>query len=117
MRSRTIRWNALVAAAALAAGGAALAADPGKSAPPAPTPEQRKQMAEVHQRMAACLASDKPIAECRTEMWANCQSLMGKTGCPMMGGAGWMGPGMMGGGQGMGPGMMRGAPPPPKPPN
>ncbi len=74
--------------------------------PAEPSAASRQKMAEVHQRMATCLRSDKPIAECRSDMWKNCQDLMGKEGCPMMGG--W-GPGMMGGG------MMQGAPPPQRP--
>lgn len=52
----------------------------------APSREMRDQMAAVHQRMAACLRSDKPIAECREEMRQNCAKFMGKQGCPMMGG-------------------------------
>lgn len=57
------------------------------------TPEQRQNMASTHEKMAACLRSDKPMSECRTEMRKNCQDMMGKDGCPM----GEMG-GMMGGG-------------------
>jgi len=108
----------LIGAIALLVGGAALAADTGRPAPPAdPSPQVRGQMAEVHQRMAACLTSTRPIAECRTEMLKNCQDLMGANGCPMMGAAGGgMGPGMMRG-TGMGPAMMRGGPAPQKPPN
>jgi hypothetical protein len=83
--------------------GPAIAAEP---APADPTPEQRQKMAEVHQQMAACLVSARPIAECRAEMHKNCQTMMGNEGCPMMHGGG-MGPGMMGGG-----GMMQ---PPVKP--
>lgn len=73
--------------------GSALAADP---APADPSVAQRQKMAEVHQQMATCLASERPMSECRAEMHKNCQGMMGEEGCPMMGGGG-MGPGMMGG--------------------
>lgn len=103
---------ALVVAAALCAGGAAMAADPALPPLADPTPEQRQAMAEVHRKMAECLVSTRPFEECRAEMHASCQAQhMG--GCPMMGGP--MGPGM---GRGMhGPGMMGGAPPAPAPPS
>jgi len=99
MRSHTSQWCALMAALALTWAASTHAAEPKKSAPAAPTPEVRQQMADVHQKMAECLRSDRPIAECRTEMTKSCQGLVGQASCPMMGaGAGGMGPGMMGGG-------------------
>ncbi len=49
------------------------------------TPEQRQKMAEAHEKMAACLKSDKPIEQCREEMMKACQDNLGKDGCPMMG--------------------------------
>lgn len=52
------------------------------------TPEQRKQMAEMHMRAAECLNSSKSMQECRTEMMKNSPHMakgMGdKWGCPMM---------------------------------
>src|SRR5690349_18443392 len=48
------------------------------------TPEQRKGMAEVHEKMAACLRSDKSMEECHKEMKQTCEEKMGKDGCPMM---------------------------------
>jgi hypothetical protein len=65
-------------------------------------------MAVIHEKMAACLRSDRPIADCRAEMLNTCQETMGATGCPMMGPGGHMGTGMMGSGWVMGPGMMQG---------
>jgi hypothetical protein len=113
MRTRTSRWLAPLAAALLLASGAARAADPApQGAPPDPSPETRAKMAEVHERMAACLRSDKAIAECRAEMHAGCMATMGAEGCPMMGGGG-MGMGMGRGMGGPGRGMMRGGPPQP----
>ncbi len=47
--------------------------------------EQRQKMADVHQKMAECLRSDKPVGECRSEMMKQCRETMGPTGCPMMG--------------------------------
>jgi hypothetical protein len=42
-------------------------------------------MAALHEQMAACLRSDKSIADCRDEMRKNCQTTVGSQGCPMMG--------------------------------
>lgn len=61
-----------------------------------PSKEQRQQMADVHQKMADCLKSDKPMSECKNEMMKSCHDAMGKDGCPMMGQMhGKMGKGMM----------------------
>lgn len=46
--------------------------------------ETRKQMADMHQKMADCMKSNKPISECRTNMMANCP-MMKDGSCPMMG--------------------------------
>jgi hypothetical protein len=63
---------------------AASAAEP--PAPPAePSKEMRVKMASAHERMAACLRSEKPIAECRSDMMKSCHDVMGERGCPMMG--------------------------------
>lgn len=71
-----------------------------------PTPEKRTKMAERHEKMAACLRSDKPLSECQTEMRAQCeQDGMSPADCPM----GGKGPGRMKGGMRGGP--RRGAPP------
>ncbi len=64
-----------------------------------PTAEQRQKMADLHEKMATCLRSDRAFPECRQEMMKNCGTTMGKAGCPMMGSG--MGPGM-GPGQGRG---------------
>lgn len=50
-----------------------------------PTKEQRQKMAEMHEKMATCLKSDRTIDECRTEMMKGCDEAFGKDGCPMMG--------------------------------
>jgi hypothetical protein len=86
--------------------GAALAAEPSSAAAPSPAQTepsrpQREQMAKLHEQMAACLRSDKPMAQCREEMMKSCHEAMGRPGCAMMG----MG---MGPGRGMGSGMRRG---------
>jgi len=51
-------------------GDAAKAADakPAKTGKAAPSPEDRAKMAEAHEKMAACLRSDRPVKECRSEM-------------------------------------------------
>ncbi len=102
--SRLIVWLVLLA---LASAGPTWAADPKKAPPPEPSAEQRQKMAEVHEKMAECLRSSRPLAECRSEMATACQGMLGAGACPMMGrGRGGLGPGMMG--SGMGPGMMQG---------
>ncbi len=57
-----------------------------------PTKEQRQKMADLHEKMAACLKSDRLVSDCRKEMMQGCKDTMGKDGCPMMGGK--MGRGM-----------------------
>jgi hypothetical protein len=49
-----------------------------------PSKQMREQMAAAHEKMAACLRSDKDIAVCRSEMHKSCQAMMGAQGCPMM---------------------------------
>jgi hypothetical protein len=51
-------------------------------------------MASVHERMAACLRSDKSLIDCRSEMMKNCREMIGAQGCPMMGMGMGMGMGM-----------------------
>jgi hypothetical protein len=74
---------ALVALSAM--GAVALAAGPTPGASPGPTKETREKMAVLHEQMAACLRSDKPIADCHAEMKKGCQQGLGDQGCPMMG--------------------------------
>src|SRR5579859_371038 len=62
----------------------AFAAEPSPQGHPALTKEQRESMAAIHEQMAACLRSDKPLAECHKEAMKKCQETMGKDGCPMM---------------------------------
>jgi hypothetical protein len=66
--------------------GAASAADmpKGEHEHQAPTKEMREKMATVHDQMAACLRSDKAIADCHKEMMKQCEDTMGKDNCPMM---------------------------------
>lgn len=91
------RWIVFLAGAALCAG-VVQAKDVPRADAPEPSPEMRRSMAAVHERMAACLASERPMAECREEMHRNCQQMVGPGHCPMgMMGPGAMGPGMMGG--------------------
>ena len=47
--------------------------------------EQRQKMASLHDKMAACLRSEKPLADCRQEMWKSCKEMGKEGGCPMMG--------------------------------
>lgn len=96
---------AIAGALLIALSSAAFAANPPVSAASTPSREMREKMATLHEQMAACLRSDKSIAECRTEMQKHCQDMMGSQGCTrMMGSGGMMG---MGGRKGMGRGMHR----------
>ena len=84
----------LALAAMSVMGVAALAATQSPPAPATVTKETREKMAVLHEQMAACLRSDKPIADCHSQMMKSCQDAMGEQGCRMMG------HGMMGGGSG-----------------
>jgi hypothetical protein len=50
-----------------------------------PTPEMRTKMAGMHQMMADCLKSDKPISECKQQMMKDCPMMKENGRCPMMG--------------------------------
>jgi hypothetical protein len=83
----------LMASVLLVVAGRAFAADAPAAPPAEPSKEMRAKMAALHEKMAACLRSDKPIADCRAEAMQYCQSNMGEHGCMGMG----MGMGMHGG--------------------
>jgi hypothetical protein len=51
-------------------------AEPGK--------EQREKMALVHEKLAACLRSDRSFADCHREMQSSHAEAMGEEHCPMM---------------------------------
>ena len=70
------------------------------AAPSAVSKDTREKMAALHEKMAACLRSDKPIAECRNEMMKSCRESIGAQACPMAGFGGGMGAGMGPGRQG-----------------
>lgn len=65
--------------------------------------ENHKKASEMHSKMAACLASDKTVEQCREDMVATCGTTLGAN-CPMIGGkhAHGKGRGKMGGGPCMG---------------
>jgi hypothetical protein len=92
----TSRLRHLIASIIIVVAGssAARAADEPPAGPPAPSKEMRAQMAALHEKMAACLRSDKAFAECRDEMHKNCRDMMGEQGCPMMSNGMGMGMGM-----------------------
>lgn len=75
----------LILATLSAMGVAALAAGPPSSGPTTGvTKETREKMAVLHEQMAACLRSDKSMADCHAEMRRSCQESLGVQGCPMM---------------------------------
>src|SRR2546421_12880113 len=90
MRSPTLqtkRAATVTMAVVLLSASAAWSASPAPAAPTAqasPSQETREKMAKLHEQMAACLRSDKPVADCRAEMMKSCHETMGEHGCPMM---------------------------------
>lgn len=101
--SKFIPSSATLCATLILGSGAIFAAQP-PAMHSASSKAMREQMATMHERMAACLRSDRPISECRSEMMKTCRSMMGKDGCSSMG----MGMGMGMGGMKMGKGMSGG---------
>jgi hypothetical protein len=79
------RARILVVGMALALSGGALAAEQPPAKSTEPSQQTREQMAKMHEQMAACLRSDKPVADCRSQMRQQCMAAMGEQGCPMMG--------------------------------
>ena len=63
----------------------AVAAEPPSNGDSEISKQQREQMAKAHEKLAACLRSDRALDECRQEMRATCMSTFGEQGCPMMG--------------------------------
>ncbi len=75
----------LALAAMSVMGAASIAATQSPPASTAVTKETREKMAVLHEQMATCLRSDKPLADCRAEMRKSCKESLGDQGCPMMG--------------------------------
>ena len=75
----------LALAAMSVMGVVALAATQPRTAPAMMTKEMREKMAVLHEQMAACLRSDKSLADCRDEMRKSCKDSLGDQDCPMMG--------------------------------
>ena len=80
--------RAAITATLLLCGAAVTVAD----TPPPPehelSRETREKMAALHEQMAACLRSDKPVLACHSAMIRSCQEQLGSDGCPMMTGMG-----------------------------
>jgi hypothetical protein len=65
------------------------------------SPELRKDMADMYQKMADCLRTGKSAEDCQREVAKDCP-VLSKTGqCPLQEGIGHMGMGQMRGGRGM----------------
>ncbi len=64
----------------------ALAVDAKVGYMPEMTTEQRQKMADVHEKMAVCLRSERPLADCHEEMRSACKASMGSDVCPMVDG-------------------------------
>src|SRR6516162_7942409 len=63
---------------------AAFSAEPASPSHPTMSKERREKMATIHDQMAACLRSEKPVANCHKEAMKSCQDAMGKDWCSMM---------------------------------
>ena len=50
----------------------------------AATPEMKKDMADMHQKMADCLRTDKSMQDCHGEMMKDCQGAKASGHCSMM---------------------------------
>jgi hypothetical protein len=90
------RRTAFVLALLLGGAAATWAADAPRPAM-VPSAESRAHMATMHEQMASCLRSDKPMADCRAEMMKACQAMSPNEGCQMSGRGKGMhaGPGQM----------------------
>jgi hypothetical protein len=78
--------KSLLMSLALVLGGVSVvfAAEPPSTAATGPSKEMREKMAVFHEQLAACLRSDKPIADCHKEAMKHHKEMMGKEGCTMM---------------------------------
>ena len=64
------------AAALLWVAGPVFADEPDSSTRPPPTKEQREKMAAEHDKIAACLRSDRAIEDCHKEMMQGRHTMM-----------------------------------------
>ena len=87
MNVRVSRVQAVSLTATLAlilSASVAVSAEPASQGHPPTSKEQREKMATIHEQMAACLRSDKSVADCHKEAMKSCQDAMGKDWCSMM---------------------------------
>lgn len=78
-----VKTSWLTISALLFVMGSAYAADPATGAA-APSKQDREQMAQLHEKMATCLRSDKSVGECHKEMATQCRESMGADKCKGM---------------------------------
>lgn len=83
-KSQIARESVRILLAAILFAGATFAAEMPSARDPEPSKEMREKMAAAHDAMAACLRSDKSLADCRNEMQKSCKQMHGEQGCPMM---------------------------------
>jgi hypothetical protein len=82
------RLSAVIACAVIvlfASSSAAFAAEPQASTKPGASKEWREKMASAHERMAACLRSDKSMDVCHQEMMKAAGGARGDHDCGMKG--------------------------------
>ena len=75
-RIPSARGVIIASGVALLWAGAVLADEPAQGTRPPPTKEQREAMAQEHDKVAACLRSDRPIEECHSMMMKAHQGMM-----------------------------------------
>jgi hypothetical protein len=80
----SVRTRAALTAILLLCAVAVTSADTPPPGQPELSKETREKMAALHEQMAACLRSDKPVSECHSTMIKSCQEQLGSDGCPMM---------------------------------
>ena len=94
-RTRITGLKCFALGAAVLWGSCAIASPPATGVA-APSPAMREKMAQIHEKMAACLRSNRSIADCHQEMMNQCHQALGDQACRMMQGGGMMnGRGMM----------------------
>ena len=98
--ARTTALQGLALGAAVLWGSCAIASPPATGVA-APSPAMREKMAQIHEKMAACLRSTRSIADCHQEMMNQCHQVLGDQTCRMMQGGMMKGRGMMGPGRRM----------------
>jgi hypothetical protein len=82
----TVKRIAAIAVISILCGCSGFAVETPDAVPTAPSNQAREQMALLHEKIVACLRSDRALAECRSEMMHGCHVMeadRGEQGCRM----------------------------------